>query len=152
MKQVHLKPLHHRGQESIGIYYDNFPSLNGIVKKLPGAKWSQTNRCWHVDLNPECYNQLYRALNGKAELNVEALKEYLVKRKKIVAAAAPAKSNMSIDKPIPPALMNETEKSKAQPAAPGSPARARAERSAAAHERPLQRIVEGDSRTTRSNI
>ncbi|MEP6596276.1 MAG: hypothetical protein ABJA71_10035 [Ginsengibacter sp.] len=46
MEQVELKPLYHRGQESIGIYFENHPLLNGIIKRLPNVKWSQTNKCW----------------------------------------------------------------------------------------------------------
>jgi integrase/recombinase XerD len=99
MIQVTLKPLHHRGQESIAIYYENYATINNIIKKLPGVKWSQTNKCWYVALNPESYNHLYKALNGKAELNITSLKQYLEKRKKVVATAIPTKQN--IVKPVP---------------------------------------------------
>ncbi|MEI9943774.1 MAG: tyrosine-type recombinase/integrase [Chitinophagaceae bacterium] len=85
MKTVTLKPLYHRGQESIGIYYDNYTVLNTIIKKLPLVKWSQTNRCWYVPLQPESYNQLYKALKGRAELDIAELKQYLEKRKKAAA-------------------------------------------------------------------
>ena len=81
MKQVILKPLHHRGQENIGIYFENYTPLNTIVHKQIGAKWSQSNKCWYAPLNPEMYNKLHKALRGKAELNITALKNYLEKRK-----------------------------------------------------------------------
>lgn len=48
MKQIILKPLYHRGQERIGIYYKNDTSLNLIVRKLPNAKWSQPLKCFKV--------------------------------------------------------------------------------------------------------
>ena len=38
MKEVILKPLHHRGQECIGIYFENSFSLNGAIRKQAGAK------------------------------------------------------------------------------------------------------------------
>ena len=79
MKQVTLKPLHHRGQECIGIYFDNSSLLNGIVRIIPKAKWSQSNKCWYVLLNAESYNQLYKALNGKADLDIAELKQFLQK-------------------------------------------------------------------------
>jgi integrase/recombinase XerD len=99
METIALKPLFHRGQESIGLYYDNLPSLNGIVRKLPDAKWSQTNKVWYVPLTPDYYNEVYKALNGKAKLNTTALKNYLEKRKK-VTATLPALPKTIITKPI----------------------------------------------------
>lgn len=99
MKQVILKPLHHRGQECIAIYFDNYASLNGIVRKLPDIKWSQTNKCWYVPLNPDSYKKVYNVLNGKAELDITLLKDYLEKRKK-VTATLPASSQKIVAKPI----------------------------------------------------
>lgn len=85
MLTVSLQPLYHRNQESIGIYYRNGSSLTNIIKKLPGVRWSQTNKCWYIPLNPDSYNCAYKALDGKAALDVTLLKQYLEKRKKVVA-------------------------------------------------------------------
>ena len=38
MQTIMLKPLHHRGQECIGIYFDNSPKLNGSIRKYAGAR------------------------------------------------------------------------------------------------------------------
>lgn len=93
MIKVVLKPLYHRGQESIAIYFESFASINNIVRKLPQVKWSQTNRCWYIPLSPESYNRLHTALNGKTELDNTSLKQYLEKRKKVVASLpAPLKN------------------------------------------------------------
>ena len=59
METVCLKPLYHRGQESIGIYFENNSSLNVIVKKLPDVRRSQTNKCWYIPLSKENYNNLF---------------------------------------------------------------------------------------------
>jgi integrase/recombinase XerD len=83
MKQVILKPIYHRNQECIGIYFENTSVLNGAIRKHAGAKWSQTNKCWYVPLDAEMYDQLYKTLHGKAELDINELKQYLEKRKKI---------------------------------------------------------------------
>ena len=88
-KQVVLKPLYHRGQESIGIYFDN-SSLNGAVRKLPGVKWSQTNKCWYIPLSKENYNKLFLALKGKAEIEKSALYQYLADRKRTSVVVKPA--------------------------------------------------------------
>jgi integrase/recombinase XerD len=77
-----LKPLHHRGQESIALFYEKYSSLNNIVKQLPQAKWSQTHKCWYLPLNKDSYNQLLLALQGKAVIEQSALYEYLANKKK----------------------------------------------------------------------
>jgi integrase/recombinase XerD len=97
MQQVILKPLHHRNQECIGIYFDNTPKLNGAIRKFAGAKWSQANKVWYVPLNPESYNRVYKALKEKGALDVSELKSYLEKKKQ-VAATMPVLANKVISK------------------------------------------------------
>ena len=89
MKQVTLKPLHHRGRENIGIYFQNYSSLNNIIRKLKEVKWSQTNKCWYMPLSSDSYNLIKEALNEVAEINSAELKQYLEKRKQIKATSAP---------------------------------------------------------------
>jgi integrase/recombinase XerD len=82
MKQVILKPLHHREQECIGIYFENSSLLNGAIRKQAGAKWSQTKKVWWVPLSKENYNKLFFALKGKAEIEQSVLYTYLADKKK----------------------------------------------------------------------
>ena len=82
MKKVILKPLHHRNQECIGIYFDNYGTINTLIRKQANAKWSQTNKCWYVLLSKENYNKLFFALKGKAEIEQTALHKYLADKKK----------------------------------------------------------------------
>jgi len=84
MLTVVLKLLHHRGQECIGIYFENSPKLNGAIRKHANAKWSQTNKCWYVALSKENYNKLFHALKGKATIEQSALHQYLADRKNTV--------------------------------------------------------------------
>jgi hypothetical protein len=91
METVCLKPLYHRGQESIAINFKNDASLNLIVRKLPAIKWSQSNKCRYLPLNSISYKQLCEALKGRSALDNTALKKYLEKRKQ-VAATIPATS------------------------------------------------------------
>ena len=67
---------------------------------MPGVRWSQTNKCWYVPLNSNSYNAIYKALNGKADLDITALKQYLEKRKKVVAATAPTAAKKREGRPI----------------------------------------------------
>ena len=81
METILLKPLYHRGEECIGIYYDNYPLLNKIIRKLPKVKWSQTNRCWYIPLNEIAYKQICNTFNKTVDIDNTALKQYLQKRK-----------------------------------------------------------------------
>ncbi len=104
MKQVVLKPLYHIEQESIGIYFKNDASLKIIVRKLTSVKWSQTNKCWYVPLNAEAYKQLKNLMNGEAVLEPSALKEYLNKRKKVIATFPAPSKKINTTSPVASAV------------------------------------------------
>lgn len=82
MKKVILKPLHHRLQESIGIYFDRDTLLNSIVSKQTGVKWSQTNKCWLIPLSKENHTRLVLALKNNAQIEQSSLYNYLAQKKK----------------------------------------------------------------------
>ena len=82
MNKVTLKPLYHRNQECIGIYFENSPKLNDAIRKHAGAKWSQTNKCWYVPLSKENYNKLFFSLKGLVSIDQTALHQYLADKKK----------------------------------------------------------------------
>jgi len=79
--QVILKPLNHRGQECIGIYFERNSLLQHAIQKQAEAKWSKTHTCWYVPLSKEVYKNLTKVLKDKAVLNTDELKEYLLKKK-----------------------------------------------------------------------
>ncbi len=82
MQKVQLKPLYHREQEWIGIYYSPSNIINGLLKLKAGARWTQTHKCWYVPLNKAAYNKVWFALEGKAELEIQELLQYLEEKKK----------------------------------------------------------------------
>lgn len=98
-KQVILKPLWHRGQENIALHYNHDASLNYAVRKLPGVKWSQTNRCWYIPLSEESYKQIIETFRGKVTLDNTVLKAYLEKKKKVTATLPAAPGNTTV-KPV----------------------------------------------------
>ncbi|MDZ4810223.1 MAG: tyrosine-type recombinase/integrase [Bacteroidota bacterium] len=107
MKKVILKPLHHRNQECIGIYFDNYGTINTLIRKQANAKWSQSNKCWYVPLSKENYNKLFFALKGKAEIEKSELHSYLADKKKNVikkeipsSASLQAINKTTIKKPL----------------------------------------------------
>lgn len=83
METIILKPLLHRKEECIGIYFARNQSLNDLVRRLPGVKWSQTYTCWYVPLNETSYQKLVDAFKVHATIDKTALKQYLLKRKTV---------------------------------------------------------------------
>jgi len=83
MQQIRLIPLIHRNNECIGIYFDKNVSIEYVVRKQPGAKWSRTNKCWYIPLTEEYYTLLVADLHDKAKVDNGALKGYLQKKRKL---------------------------------------------------------------------
>ena len=111
MEKVALKPLKHREQECIGIYFEHHAKINGAIRQKAGAKWSQTHKCWWVSLSKENYNKLFLALKGLAVIEQSALHDYLAQRKKqpqliaapvkqVNTASKPAIANWVTQKPV----------------------------------------------------
>lgn len=80
--QISLKPLHHREQECIGIYFPVNYKINGALQKAKAAKFSNTHKCWYTLLSKDNYNKLVFAVRGLASIEQSALHEYLIKKKK----------------------------------------------------------------------
>src|SRR5665647_2865445 len=81
MEIVTLKGLLHKRTECIAIYSVQNATLNYYFQKKAGAKWSKTNKCWYVPCTEENYEQLCNALYGKAILQADELKRYLLEKK-----------------------------------------------------------------------
>lgn len=100
MEKVELKPLQHRDQECIGIYFEHHSKINVAIRQKAGARWSQTKKCWYVPLSKENYNKLSFALKGLAAIEQSALHDYLEKKKKQkVILTAPVKQVSSASPP-----------------------------------------------------
>ena len=80
--QVILKPLYHRGQECIGIYFERNPGMQQAIQKKAAAKWSKTNSCWYVPCSGENYLLLKTALENKVELEISELRKFLLEKRK----------------------------------------------------------------------
>ncbi|HEY8661588.1 MAG TPA: tyrosine-type recombinase/integrase [Hanamia sp.] len=115
METVVLKPLQHRGQQCIGIYFAQNANLQHYIQKQAEARWSRTHKCWYVLYTQQNYGQLARALSGKAILETDALKAFVIEKKiskplapksiqhQEVANAAAKKTPVIQSKPAPPA-------------------------------------------------
>ncbi|HRP45619.1 MAG TPA: phage integrase N-terminal SAM-like domain-containing protein, partial [Ginsengibacter sp.] len=66
MEKIVLKPLQHRGNLCIGIYFRKNQTLQSVLQKDTGARWSRTHTCWYVAFNQKNYVTLVGVLSGKA--------------------------------------------------------------------------------------
>jgi len=80
--QVILKPLYHRGQECIGVYFERNASIQSAIQTKAFCKWSKSNKCWYVPCTGDNYLLLKTALEKKAELEISELKKFLLEKKK----------------------------------------------------------------------
>ena len=81
MIEIYLKPLHHRGKELIGIYFEKNALIQSLLQKHANAQWSRTQKCWHIPCAKESYIALTEAVAGKGTINREELDGYLRKKK-----------------------------------------------------------------------
>jgi hypothetical protein len=82
---INLKPLQHRGQEQIGVYFKNDSGLNILIRSKAGGTWSQTNRCWYIPMSRAAIDKLKAAIKEDATLETTELKKYLEEKKKSTA-------------------------------------------------------------------
>ena len=83
--QITIKPLHHRGEEKLAIIFPFDKTADYAVRSIKGIKWTQTHKCWYLPLNRESFETVSTRLRNLGEFDYSGLKEYLEKRKKIVA-------------------------------------------------------------------
>ncbi|MBS1934844.1 MAG: site-specific integrase [Bacteroidetes bacterium] len=88
MKTINLNPILHRGKECIAVHFENDKQLNNLVRKIPLIKWSQSQKCWYLPLNKNCYENIRKAVAGFATLDISSLKKYLQNKKQKNATAA----------------------------------------------------------------
>lgn len=99
MQPTLLKPLLHRGEEQIGIFFSKDDELNLVVKKIKGVKSSQTNKCWYLPLSKSSYKVIIETLQPKTNLDATLLKAYFNKRK-AVQSTLPSTEKKHPDKTI----------------------------------------------------
>jgi site-specific recombinase XerD len=82
METVILKPLQHKQEENIGIYFPDIAVLNRAVRKIKKARWTRTHTCWYVPLAKENYHEIVAAFKGIAGIEHASLHQYLANKKK----------------------------------------------------------------------
>jgi len=98
METVILKPLYHRRQECIGIYFEKNGVIQSAIQKQASCKWSKSNSCWYVLCTGENYLRLKTALENKAKLEIAELKKFLIEKRKANPSAPLSFPNESVSK------------------------------------------------------
>lgn len=69
MDKIIVKPLKHRGQDCIAIYFPYNEQIKGIVKRIPGVAYSATHRCWYFAYSLNKYELLKQLVKEVAEVD-----------------------------------------------------------------------------------
>jgi len=81
METIVLSLKIHQGTYRIFAEFPYNKSLIAIIKTLPGATWSQSDKQWHFNLNKQVVKLLQAQLSGCAKLDLSLLKEQLKEKK-----------------------------------------------------------------------
>jgi integrase/recombinase XerD len=90
MDTIVLRPLYHRGKETIAIEAPNTGEINLAIKNLKGIKWSQTHKVWYLPWGKESYNQVLTMLKPVVPIDDRGLRVYIEKRKNVKETMVPA--------------------------------------------------------------
>lgn len=101
METVTLKAFAHRQQECLGIFFLRQAILAAAIKKVPGIKWSQTNKCWYLPLNKESVTDITNAVDKIAVIETAHLQVYLQKRKAVAATLVVPEQKTTVAQKIP---------------------------------------------------
>jgi integrase/recombinase XerD len=85
MKHVTVNAFFHRNCESIGFSFEKDELLEKTISCFPEAKWSRTRNCWYMPLNKDSFKEAYRRLSMYAIIDFSQLKNYLEKKREILA-------------------------------------------------------------------
>ena len=74
MHTIILSIKEHNGNERLFAAFPNDKVLNSLVREIPGARWSQTKKQWHFNLNRQVVELLKQKIGTLAKIDVEELK------------------------------------------------------------------------------
>jgi hypothetical protein len=85
MKHILVNAFVYKNQESIGFYLEEDMALARVIRTVPKIKWLQHSACWYIPLDKSIFINAVRILSPYAKVEYGELKNYLQKRKEIVA-------------------------------------------------------------------
>lgn len=78
--QVRVEKLFHREQHCLALFFPNDLELKSRVRKIAGATWSQTNKCWYVANRKDLLGEILAAFKDAAWVNLTALTKNKVQK------------------------------------------------------------------------
>ena len=80
MHVITPEPIFHYKTERILLRYHYSIQINNLVRTLPGVRWSQTYKAWHIPMNDAAYKAALSLLLPLCTIDDKALKQWLEKR------------------------------------------------------------------------
>lgn len=81
LPHITLKRFNHRAKERIGLFFEFNTALIEVAKHQLKASWSKTHKCWYIEFDNKSVHKIFKAYEGIAYINYEALKQRLTKPK-----------------------------------------------------------------------
>jgi integrase/recombinase XerD len=66
---ITLKPLKHNGVNNIALYFTYDDALIAHTRKLDGARWSASNKCWYIENSTGLLHKIFTHFKGIAWLD-----------------------------------------------------------------------------------
>jgi integrase/recombinase XerD len=96
-KTIFLKQIFHKNEDRVMLEFPYDQTLTLLAKKLNGALWSQSKKCWHIKNSPEAIEEIRKVFNGIAEIKNNT---GLVPPEKSITIAKPAKEQVMSEEAI----------------------------------------------------
>lgn len=87
---ITFRPIHHRGEEKLAIYFPFKKEIDYALRSIKGVKWTQTHKCWYLPFNKNSFGTAYNKLKGLGIIDFIEVKNYLAKRRLSVTVNATA--------------------------------------------------------------
>ncbi len=76
--EIGVEDVYHRDNHRIKLVFKFNQQLINLVKKIPGSRWSQTMRCWHIPYRADYLEYIKSYFNSTSEKNNNAVKKIIV--------------------------------------------------------------------------
>jgi integrase/recombinase XerD len=70
---VKVSNLFHREKDCLALQFEYNRPLIELVKKIPGAKFTYTNKAWYIEKRPTLLNEIFETLKDCALIDISAL-------------------------------------------------------------------------------
>lgn len=75
----------HNNEERLFADFKYDVTINKLIRSIQGAKWSQSKKRWHFNVDKKVVKSIDQKIKGLAVLDTSYLKQQLLKRKMIIS-------------------------------------------------------------------